>query len=157
MYQGSIHLHSLLRWAIFILLLVLIYKAFSGRKGQRAFTEADRKMALFLLIFSHIQLVIGLYQWFTGGYGIHIFDSLSFSEVMKNRTFRFFSVEHSTGMIIAIALITIGYSKAKRAVTDAAKWNALYWPLFFALILLLVTIPWPFREVGAGRAWFPGL
>lgn len=157
MYTGSLHLHSLLRWVILALMLILLYKSFMGRRGGKPFTEGDRKMALFLLIFSHIQLIIGTYQWYMGGLGIHVFDGLSFGEVMKNRTFRFFSVEHTTGMLIAITLITTSYMKSKRATTDQGKWAALYWPLFFAFIVLLVTIPWPFREVGMGRAWFPGM
>lgn len=157
MYTGSLHLHSLIRWVMFALLLVLIYKSFKGRRGGLVFTELDRKMALFLFIFTNIQSIIGGYQWFTGGYGLHVFDSLSFGEVMKNRTFRFFSIEHPIGMLIAIILITVGYSKSKRATTDQGKWAALYWPLFFALIVLLISIPWPFREVGMGRAWFPGM
>ncbi len=156
MYTGFLHLHSTLRWVIFLLLIILIVKAFSGRKGG-VFSEGDRKMSLFLLISSHITLLVGLFQWFTGPYGIASFQNKAMGEIMSSRIDRFFSVEHPIGMIAAIVLITVGYSRSKRAEGSAAKWNALYWPLFFALIVLLVTIPWPFREVGAGRSWLPGM
>lgn len=157
MYTGLLHTHSTLRWLIFGLVIYLLVKGFSGRKAGGVFTAGDQKAALFLLIFTHLQALIGFYEYLTGPYGIKLLDTLSMGEVMKSPTNRFFLVEHVTGMLIAIILITVGYSRSKRATTGPAKWNALYWPLFFALVLLLITIPWPFREVGAGRSWLPGM
>jgi hypothetical protein len=55
-------------------------------------------------------------------------------------------------MIIAIILVTIGHAKAKRASEPAKKHKTIL--LFYAigLILILASIPWPFRQLGAG--WF---
>ncbi len=154
MQTGLLHTHSLLRWLIMGLLFWLLYRGFTQRRAGGAFTEGDRKAALFLLIFTHLQLVIGAIQWFTGAWGIRMLDQMTMGDAMHSRIHRFFLVEHSVGMLIAIVLITVGYSRSKRASGDAAKWNALYWPLVFALVVLLATIPWPLREVGAGRGWF---
>ena len=67
---------------------------------------------------------------------------------------RFRALEHPLGMIIAILLITIGYGKIKRADTDAAKFRALKIFYGLALLLILISIPWPFREGMAGYGWF---
>ena len=157
MYTGSLHLHSLLRWVMVGLLIFLTVRSFVGRSDGRAFTAQDRKMVLFLMISAHLQLLIGLYQYFVGAWGIKQFDNLSMGEVMKNATSRFFVVEHLVGMLIAIVLITMANSASKKAVEDKAKWNRLFWLLSIAFVLILVSVPWPFRAVGAGRAWFPGM
>jgi NADH:ubiquinone oxidoreductase subunit 2 (subunit N) len=73
---------------------------------------------------------------------------------MKNNVFRFFTVEHSLMMLIAIVLITVGHSKAKKATTDEKKFKTLAIFFTLALIIILAAIPWPFREVGMGRGWF---
>jgi membrane protein YdbS with pleckstrin-like domain len=63
-------------------------------------------------------------------------------EVMKNAALRDKIIEHPTTMIIAIALITIGYSKHKKKLTSIPKFKML--AVFYTLALLLVVakIPW---------------
>jgi hypothetical protein len=70
---------------------------------------------------------------------------------MKDAATRFFAVEHFAGMLIAIILITIARGKAK--VFNYKASSLLY---LIALIIILVSIPWPFRE-GISRPWFPGM
>lgn len=72
--------------------------------------------------------------------------------MLSDKLYRFYSVEHTTGMLIAIILITIGYSRSKRA-TDAITKQRLIGIFYgIGLLLILASIPWPFRIVGAG--WF---
>lgn len=144
MYNGLLHLHSLLRWVILLLLLIAILQAFAKSGGLR-------KTSLFLLISAHIQFLIGLYQWFIGGFGYKLIANNGFSEVMKNTVQRFWAVEHITGMLIGIILITIARGKVKRGSYTAA--GLLY---LVALIIILAVVPWPFRE-DIARPWFPGM
>jgi len=65
---------------------------------------------------------------------------------------RYWVVEHFTGMLIAIALITIGRGVAKKGIPDAAKFRRAFWLFLLALIIILATVPWPFRG-GVGRPW----
>ena len=157
MYTGSLHLHSLLRWVVLALMLVMLYRSFMGRSSDRTFRNEDRKVALFLLIGAHLQLIIGLYQYIVGNWGIRQLENLSMGEVMKNAMSRFFLVEHTVGMIIGITLITVAYSVSKRALEPQKKWNKLF--LFYALafVIIMASVPWPFRMVGEGRHWFPGM
>ena len=144
MEKGMLHLHSFLRWVILILLLVAIYQAFSKKEGLK-------KTSLWLMISAHTMFLIGMYQLLFGRFGITkgLPEGV---ELMKNAFYRFFWVEHPLLMVLAIAVITVARSKAK-----VLNYKAASWLLLIALIFLLVAIPWPFRAVGEGRTWFPGM
>lgn len=144
MYNGILHLHNVLRWVILILLLIAIFQALTKKQGLK-------QSSLWLMIAAHITLVVGIYQWIAGQLGLKMIQSAGFSVVMKDSVTRFWAVEHFAGMLIGIILITIARGKAKVLNFKSAAW--LY---VIALIVLLLTIPWPFRE-GIGRPWFPGM
>lgn len=146
MYNGLLHAHSGLRWLALLFLILALVKGISGWMGQKEYTEGDRKMALFALIFTHIQLLLGLALYF-------ISPKVTFEAgFMKNALTRFYSVEHIVMMILAIILITIGYSTAKRAADGLAKHKKIVIFYGIGLLIILAAIPWPFRGLGAG--WF---
>ena len=145
METGMLHLHSILRWIILLLLLVCIIQASSKN-------TAIRKTSLWLLISAHLMLVVGVYQLIAGRYGITkgLPEGV---ELMKDKFYRFFWVEHPLLMILAIILITVARGKAKNL-----NYKSVTWLLIIALLAILVAVPWPFREiVGEGRAWLPGM
>jgi hypothetical protein len=76
--------------------------------------------------------------------------------VMKDSASRFWAVEHLTGMIIGIVLITLGKTVARKNFTDTLKHKRSAILYTLALVIILLSIPWPFR-VGIGRPWFPGM
>lgn len=142
MNTGLLHLHSLLRWVIVITLFISIVKTFSGNKPIG--------ISKVLLISSHTTLLIGLYQYFFGNMGVKLFQQTG---VMKDAVLRFWAVEHMAGMILAIALITIGHISLKK--TDNTKKTAILY--LIAFIIIIASIPWPFRVDGIARGWFPGM
>lgn len=144
MESGLLHLHNLLRWIILLFLLLALLQAFGKKPGLK-------KTSLWLLISAHITLLIGLYQYFTGAFGYKLIEANGFGGVMKDSVLRFWAIEHITGMLIAIILITIARGKAKRGVYGASSWLYL-----IALIVIMAVVPWPFRE-GIARPWFPGM
>jgi hypothetical protein len=144
MYNGLLHLHNVLRWLILLFLLISLFQAFAKSPGIR-------KSSLWLLICAHLTLVIGIYQWFAGELGWKMIQNAGMSVVMKDSAARFWAIEHLSGMLIAIILITIGRGKAK-----VLNYKAASWLFLIALIIILATIPWPFREA-IGRPWFPGM
>jgi hypothetical protein len=144
MYSGLVHAHSGLRWVALLLLVVAVIVSISKWQGRSGYTDGNRKLYLFALIAVHTQLLIGLVLYF-------ISPKVNFS-LMSDKIYRFYTVEHTTGMLIAIILITIGYSRSKRA-TDAVTKQRLIGVFFgIGLLLILASIPWPFRNLGAG--WF---
>lgn len=134
LYSFFLHAHSGWRYVVTILIVVAIFMAFSGWLGKKPYTELNRKINLFTLISAHIQLLLGLVLYFTS-------PLVQFnSETMKNDTTRYWTVEHITMMIIAIILITVGHSKAKKLVLPEKKHRtiALYYTI--ALIIVIVAI-----------------
>ena len=94
--------------------------------------------------------LVGLYQLIAGRFGIK--NGLPEGvELMKDKFFRFYWVEHPLMMFIAIALITVARGKAK-----VLNYKATDWLLLIALLLILAAVPWPFRDI-VGRPWFPGM
>jgi uncharacterized membrane protein len=147
MYEALLALHNIGRWVLLILLLTAIVKALSGMTGNKAYTEGDKKVSLFLMIAAHIMLVIGLYQWFVGPWGLHNIQASGMKAVMQNKIYRFWAVEHLTGMLIGIILITIGRRAGKKNITDLIKHRRSFWFYFVALVIIMATVPWPFRDV----------
>jgi len=147
-YTGTVHLHNFLRWIILVTLIWSLINAFKGKNG---------KETLIMMISSHVMLLLGLVQWFWGQYGMKAFQG-GMKEVMGQKVARFYSVEHPLMMIIAIVLITIGHRKAKNTEVNTTTSNGVGAKWFFlaALIIILVMIPWPGRDL-IGRGMFPGM
>ncbi len=156
MQTGLVHLHNFLRWVILILLLLSIAKAYSGWQGKKVFGASDKKLWLFTLISAHITLLLGLYQVTLGRFGMFSTTLPEGTSVMKDTFYRFYWVEHPVGMLIAIVLITLGYGMAKKYVSDEVKFKRAFYYFLIALIFILASIPWPYREI-IGRPWFPGM
>lgn len=156
METGLVHMHNLLRWAILILLVLSVFKAYSGWKTGKAFNPADRKLWLGLMITAHTTLLLGLYQWLAGRIGIITHEYTAGGSFMKDKFYRFFWLEHPIMMLIAIALITLGYGMAKKPVADSVKYQKAFRFFLVALLIILLMTPWPFREA-IGRPLFPGM
>ncbi len=127
-------------WAYLALLLLVfaVVNSLIGKSSKKEFTAKDRKIALFGLIATHIQLVIGLILYFVSDLG---FKQLS-GAAMKNAELRLTVLEHPILNIVAIILITIGWSKHKKATTSQAKFNNIFVFYGLGLLLILSRIPW---------------
>jgi len=142
-------LHSLLRWLILFFAIVTIVNSVSGMSGTKPFTGRNKKIAMLLMICCDIQLLLGLGLYFMGGW----WTALTSGTAMTNKVSRFFSVEHTFGMLVAIILIHLGYAATKKNIGDSSKFKRLFWFTLVALLIILGTIPWPGREM-IGRPWF---
>lgn len=146
MYSILQHAHSGLRWLVLIFLIMAIFNALT-KKASGQWTASDKKKSLFALMFTHIQIILGIVL-----YGMS--PKVSFGEGwMANSMTRFYGMEHITMMLIAAILITIGYSTSKRASTDTAKFKRIMIFYSLGLLVILAAIPWPFREA-LGGGWF---
>lgn len=135
MYEFIQKFHS--GWAYLALLLLVVAVANSaiGFSSKKEFTAKDRKIALFGLIATHIQLVVGLILYFVSPLGLAGFN-------MKDAALRLTSMEHPLINIIAIVLITIGWSKHKRQTDSTAKFKSILVGFGLGLLLILSRIPW---------------
>ncbi|MCK0123366.1 hypothetical protein MWU76_03035 [Gelidibacter sp. F2691] len=141
MYETVKMLHSY--WAYLTLLMIVIaaLNALVKYFGKKEFHPIDFRISLFTLIVSHIQLLIGLIVLFAGPYFTQISD-MGMKTVMGNPVLRSNIVEHPLMMIIAVVLITIGYSKHKKKLTSTPKFKVLAIFYTLALISVLAKIPW---------------
>jgi len=159
--EGTMHLpegiskaliasHSGMRWLILILLVLAIIFARQTAKGKRPFEGATRKAGMFTMILIDIQLLMGLVLYFYFLASQTNFKMGKLKDQLEVGAFRSIAVDHFIGMLIAVVLIHFGYAKAKRALnaTDAGKKQFLWY--LVALIIILLSIPWPFMHPGRG-------
>ncbi len=147
------HFHSGLRWIVLILALLAIVKAFMGMQKKSTFTNSDNKIGLMLISFMDIQLIIGLVLYVFGPLGFKNIQNMG-GEVMKNPYTQFFAMEHLVGMLIAIVVFHIGRSKSKKAIDDASKHKKAFIFYLIGLLIILASIPWPFKAGFEGIGWF---
>jgi len=127
-------LHSLNRFILLALLLVVIVRSFMNWQNKAAFTATDNKFSLFLFISTHTQLLLGLILYFVSP--IVIFSSAA----MKDKVGRYWLVEHLTGMLIAIILISIARISSKKLLDDTAKHKRLFIFNVIALVVIVTMI-----------------
>jgi hypothetical protein len=152
LYDVLLTIHSAGRWVVLLLLLLAIFNHMAA--GNRPYGTGDRKLSLFLMIAADLMLLVGIIQWFTSSnWGYSQIKAAGMQGVMQNSVTRFFTIEHMVGMILAIALIHIGKAQGKKNMADRAKHRRTMIFYFLALLIMVASIPWPFREVGANRGW----
>lgn len=134
MYNFLLHLHSGFRYLVMLLVVVAILVAFVGWFGKRGYTDGNRKLNLFAMISVHTQFLIGLILYFVSPF-------VQFTKAtMKDDTARYWTVEHAVMMLFAIALITIGHARSKKAVLHDAKFRAIAISYSLALLVIVVAI-----------------
>lgn len=134
MYSGLFHTHSLLRYFILVALIVVIVKALLSVINKQPYTKLDNRFGLYLFIFTHMQLLIGLILYFVSPF-------VKFgSDTMSDKTTRYWTVEHLTAMIIAVVLITLARTSIKRMTSDSAKHRRTLVYNAMALVIIVATI-----------------
>lgn len=141
MYQTILNLHSYFAFVVLLVLLLAVLNAFSGWFGKKMFTlQKDFRLSLFGLIVSHLQLVIGLLLFFISPSGLKAIQSFGMGGL--NAPARLLAVEHPFINIVAIALITVGWSRHKKFMEADKKFKSIAIFYGLGLLLLLSRIPW---------------
>ena len=149
--SALIHAHSGLRW---VALFLLIYAIFNAAKSQTSgkYEKKDKMINLFAMIMLHIQLLIGLVLYFIS-LKVQFVEGWMSSDVAGGM-YRFYGLEHILGMVIAIAVVTMGRSKAEKKLKGTRdKHRKILISYTIGLVIILAMIPWPFREA-LRAAWF---
>lgn len=133
LYKILTEAHSGVRYLVLLLLIVVIVKSLMGLINKSPFAKADNMLSLFLLIFTHIQLLLGLFLYFVS-------PRVNFGPEAMTDYYRYFTAEHITGMLVAVVLITIARSTSKRMTEPAAKHKRLFLFNTIALVIVLVVL-----------------
>lgn len=147
MYTGLLHTHSALRWVVIALCIYCVVRATAVDAKRGKFTDRDRKFFLGLTIAADAQLLIGLLLYFVAS-PITKAAMAAFGPAMKNRTLRYWAVEHAFTMIFAIVFIHAAKIFLNGANDDVKKRSRTRRAIVVALLLLLLGQPWPFLPYG---------
>ena len=149
MQQFFLNAHNIVRWVALILGILVTVRALLGWFGKKDWSNQDRKLGVYYTSAMDVQLLLGLLLYF-------IFSPLTrlafqdFATAMSNSGLRFFVIEHSLVMLLAVVFAHLGSVFSKKAQDSIAKHKraALWYAL--SVLLLIVGMPW-FRPL------FPGL
>jgi hypothetical protein len=146
MYVLTVLAHSVMRWIVVVLGVVVVYRAVTGQFGRRPWTSSDTKISLGFLVALDVQLLIGTVLFIKSPItilGIHEWDLM-----LASRALRFYTLEHPILMLAAIALAHIAWIRIRRRSDSSSPHRdaAVFFGL--ALLLLLAAIPWPFLPYG---------
>lgn len=114
--------HSGWRYIVLILLVLAIVSAIVGWLGKKPYTEGNRKLNVFTLIFVHIQILFGLVLYFVSP--------------LVEAGIRYWKMEHIAMMIFAAILVTVGNARSKRVEDPSAKHRTI--ALYFGLGLIVI-------------------
>lgn len=130
MYPSLLHSHSYLRYAVLVLLIIVVITSLVGWLSRKPYSATDNKLSLFLFIFTHLQLLLGLILYFVS-------PQVQFNNTtMENDETRYWTMEHSVIMLLAIVLITMARITSKKMTIDVAKHRRMF--IFNALALLFI-------------------
>jgi hypothetical protein len=128
--------HAIFAWLLLILLVLSLVIAVSRYKKK--ISLGFSKVYLVTMILAHLQVLLGLTQYFISSKVVHS------KAMMSDSLLRFFALEHPLMMIIGIVVLTIGYSKSKNHVFPN-KSVFIYYAI--GLIFILSRFPWQYLTV----------
>ena len=141
MHTTLLHLHSSLRYLVLLALIVVVIKSLWGWLGKKPYSNLDNRVSLYLFIFTHMQLLVGMVLYFVS-------DLVQFNaSTMKNKDLRYWAVEHLTIMLIAIVLITMARITSRKLSGDEARHKRMFIFNAIALVLIITGIIMSGREM----------
>jgi hypothetical protein len=142
MYAALLIAHSWLRWVVLVLAVASLVRAAQGMRSGRDFGPPDERTGKLFLMSVDIQLLLGLILYaFLSPSTHHAFAD--FGAAMKDRMLRFWAVEHSSAMLLAVVVAHVGRVRGKKLGAAAARHKTTLITLVVFLLLVLVAFPWP--------------
>jgi hypothetical protein len=133
-------IHNLFRWLVILALLWVLLRAYRGWLGKKAWREADRRAYILLTIGYDVQFLVGLVLAFLSPIVATAFSNLG--AAMQVAELRFFSVEHTPMMFIALVAGHITSVFSRRAQDDSGKHRRAALGFSIAAAITLLAIPW---------------
>ncbi|MEO8413113.1 MAG: hypothetical protein ABI472_05610 [Ginsengibacter sp.] len=148
--QALLVIHNLLRWFALIFGIWTVLNAIGGLADKKEYSASASRSNFFFMLSMDIQLLVGLGLYFSGQW----FERLKhLGDNMKDANLRFFTMEHEVMMILAWILVHVGRVMVKKVILSPAKYKRSLIFFGIALLLILIAMPWPFRDAVA-RPWF---
>lgn len=151
MYTTLLSLHSIFRWLVFLNLICLTCRAYYGWLFAREATPFDAIFIRSAAIIFRVQLLIGIWLYLISPLVRYFLDAMA--EAVKDDVLRFYGLAHGILAMTSFIIATVGISKAKRRDTDIQKFRTLAIWSTAALLIVFISIPWPFSPLSA-RPYF---
>lgn len=152
MYPLILTLHSLMRWVVVIVGVVAVVQFLVGWLGKKEWTSLDARLLAIFPMTVDIQLLLGLLLYFILS-PITTGALRDFGGAMSNAVLRFYAVEHLFMMVIALVVAHVGSLLAKKRTVASARFRLAGLLFLVAMIIIFLSIPWPFMTAGSGRPW----
>ena len=151
MFPVTLALHSFVRWFVLLSLIISIFVAYRGWLTNKTFQKRDSILRQATVSISHLQFTIGIVLYLISPIANYFLRN--FSEGIHIRDMRFFGMEHITMMVIAVAVITHGATLSKKRASDREKFKTMAIYFTIAVVIILLSIPWPFSPFTARPYW----
>lgn len=151
MYFILLTLHSYVRWFVLGSLIISIAIAFFGLIQAKKFSVSHDRLRHITATIAHIQFSFGIVLYLISP--IVKYFVQNFKDAIHLREIRFFGMEHSLMMFIAVCIISVGSAKTKRKSADHEKFKTMTIWFTIGLLIILSSIPWPFTGL-VSRPYF---
>lgn len=147
MYDVVLLVHSWLRWLVLVVGVGVVVRGWWGWMRARPWSPQDERLGRLFPVLVDVQALLGAILFF--------FLSPDTSPVLTQggmalgtERVQFWLLEHAGPMAAALILAHVGQAFIRRSSHDMAKhrWAAIVFGL--ALIIILLSIPWPFAPNG---------
>lgn len=152
MYQFLLFCHSNLRWLMLLFVLFAIYKAYVGYSQGKVFSKSDNTVKSLGVILGHTQMVVGLLIYMESPFTMYFWSNIG--ENIKNFDIAFIGLYHPLLMLVSVVLLTMGSAISKKKETDYEKFKTIFKWFVISLVIVLVSIPWPFYSLLNQPAYF---
>ncbi len=141
LYPQLLAFHGLFRWIVLAAALVAIFVSFSGWGGTKPAGTNLRRFSIIFVIAMDLELLVGLLLFF-GASPITRAALTNLGEAMKQQESRFFTVEHTVLMLLAVVCAHVGGALSRKGRTDLMKYRGAAMAYTLSLLLILSGIPW---------------
>lgn len=138
--------HSWLRWIVLGLGVAYLVLSFTGMRGGGVWTPRHGGIGKGFLHALNLQFLLGvlLLFWLSPVAGQALSD---LGAAMKDPLLRFFAVEHTATMFIAVSVAHVGMARVRKAADDASRLRSAFRFQLAWLGLTFLAIPWPWLDV----------
>src|SRR5258705_4336534 len=134
--------HGYWRWAVLVTGAVALVRAIAALRGRRDWSTGDERASRWFIAAVDGQVVLGVILYFGfSPFWPAVRDSFHFA--VRDRSARFFGMEHETAMLLAFVAAHLGRVRIRRAPEARGKQRALLVSLTIFFAFVLWAIPWP--------------
>ena len=133
-----LQIHCVFRWFVLLCIILAMILAFYKWFGKKDFSTNDKLIYTLAARALEIQILLGVILYI-------LKKSWEGFSAMDVGIMRFHALEHPLGMLIGLALISVGTAKVKKIEDHPKRHRIIAIWYTVALLIIIASIPWAFR------------